>query len=97
MRRTLTESQKKRVAASNGWRCGVCSSLLNATYQIDHIVPLWQGGPDTIDNCQSLCSGCHAWKTQEEAIQRSTKRIRSMRCSVCGEAASPYFLHKCGS
>jgi 5-methylcytosine-specific restriction protein A len=37
----------------------------------DHIVPLWQGGPDTLENRQSLCADCHEAKTTAEAGRRA--------------------------
>lgn len=45
-------------------------------FELDHIVPLWQGGEDVEENCQILCvwfdesgvkQGCHASKTAGEA------------------------------
>lgn len=48
-------------------------------FELDHRVPLWQGGADTDANCQILCvwydeqgnkRGCHAEKTGEEAGER---------------------------
>ena len=39
--------------------------------QLDHIIPLWQGGKDDESNYQSLCVPCHDEKTAEEAKQRA--------------------------
>ena len=39
--------------------------------QLDHIIPLWQGGKDDESNYQSLCVECHAEKTAEEVKQRA--------------------------
>ena len=42
---------------------------LEAATQVDHIVPLALGGARAEwDNLQSLCTGCHARKSQEERI-----------------------------
>lgn len=38
----------------------------------DHIIPLWEGGPDTEDNLQGLCAVCHERKTKLEAQRRPT-------------------------
>ena len=64
--RRVTESVKKRVAASQAWKCATCAKVLEATYQIDHCKPLWQGGTNEPDNLQALCPNCHAAKTQVE-------------------------------
>lgn len=69
--RTLSEPQKKIVAARQQWRCSVCNQLLPATYQVDHTNPLWRGGADHVGNCTAMCPNCHAAKTQQEAIERS--------------------------
>ena len=49
-------------------------------FELDHIVPLWEGGQDVDANRQILCvywdeltgekKGCHADKTAEEAKRR---------------------------
>jgi len=31
--------------------------------ELDHIVPLWNGGRNVRDNAQTLCRTCHQWKT----------------------------------
>jgi len=36
----------------------------------DHIVPLWEGGPDVEANTQALCVECHNAKTADEAKRR---------------------------
>lgn len=68
--RALTESEKKRVAARGGWRCSDCGMLLPPAYQVDHTVPLCDGGEDSISNCTAMCANCHADKTQRESIAR---------------------------
>lgn len=39
--------------------------------QLDHKVPLWQGGADTDENTEGLCDPCHEAKTSEEARART--------------------------
>ena len=65
--RRVTERVKKIVAARQKWLCIACSNTLDATYQIDHVTPLWRGGTNDSDNLQALCPNCHAAKTQLEA------------------------------
>jgi len=74
MNRTWNSDQKKQVAARNGWRCASCNELLNAAFEIDHIVALENGGCDEIErNAQALCSNCHALKSQSERLLRIEK------------------------
>ena len=102
MRRSLTPAQKKVVAASYEWKCAACGVVLPASYHVDHIVPLWDGGADTLENCQPLCPDDHAAKTQREAIERAERKRRMLRarrpvleCAGCGVVCSPYFVHRC--
>jgi hypothetical protein len=68
--RLLTEPEKKTVAARQSWRCSACDALLSSAYQIDHTVPLCDGGLDHISNATAMCPNCHALKTQREVIAR---------------------------
>ena len=34
---------KKLIASRQKWRCAVCNKLLDASYEIDHIIPLHRG------------------------------------------------------
>ena len=40
--------------------------IVRPTEEIDHIIRLEDGGPDTDDNCQGLCKDCHKEKTRQE-------------------------------
>lgn len=78
--RRFREAHKRQVAARQGWRCSGCETLLESTFQVDHTVPLWKGGEDSVDNATAICVACHARKTQDEAIERAdiaqARRIR---------------------
>lgn len=52
--------------------CTPCkeAGLIVAATIIDHIVPLWAGGPDAPSNRQRMCDGCHTMKTNIEIKQR---------------------------
>lgn len=52
-------------------RCAMCGRVCDfpSGFELDHKVPLYQGGADTEDNCQVLCSGpdgCHVKKTAQD-------------------------------
>ena len=42
---------------------------VSAATQLDHIVPLYQGGLDDLCNLQGLCNACHAVKTRADMLQ----------------------------
>ena len=43
--------------------------------EVDHIVPLSKGGPDTDDNCQSLCAACHRDKSAADMGHRVRHKV----------------------
>ena len=69
-KRSVGTTLKKRVASEQLWRCNVCNTLVDFTYQIDHVVPLELGGPNNRANLQMLCVRCHALKTAHETERR---------------------------
>ena len=75
LRRSLTEGEKKIVAHRQRWKCSSCNVSLPPSYQIDHTIPLCDGGADLISNCTAMCATCHANKTQLETIERTRKRM----------------------
>ena len=62
---------KKRIAARTKWRCASCQNLLDETYEIDHIKPLFKGGANSESNLQALCKRCHMLKS---AVEQSSRR-----------------------
>jgi 5-methylcytosine-specific restriction endonuclease McrA len=62
-KRNVSESTKKIVAANQKWQCGLCHRMLDETYEVDHITPLYKGGSNNIDNLMALDPICHRKKT----------------------------------
>jgi len=76
-RKGFSAAVLKIVAARQQWRCSKCGALLPAAFEVDHTVPLWEGGGDDPDsNATAMCPNCHAAKTQHEAVQRAQQRAR---------------------
>jgi 5-methylcytosine-specific restriction endonuclease McrA len=72
-----TLQNRRRQAWANNPECAACGRVVVYPhgFELDHIVPLYMGGADHIDNCQILCvyyhsdgtkQGCHADKTKAE-------------------------------
>ena len=70
----LSPYTKKQVAAQQQWRCAVCKTLFDASYEIDHKKPLHHAKNNAetkrlnqSDNLQALCRRCHISKSAMEA------------------------------
>lgn len=53
--------------------CRLCEN--NIATQIDHIVPLFKGGGNEIENLQPICEPCHIDKSLAERGKRGTVRV----------------------
>lgn len=58
--------RRVRIAQGQGWLCRRCGEPLDASYEVDHRVPLSRGGNDIDDNLQALHKHCHDVKTKED-------------------------------
>ena len=67
-KRKVSESIKKYVASKQKWSCNICEIMLNESYEIDHINPLFEGGNNDLCNLQALCKDCHGKKTLSEKL-----------------------------
>ncbi|MCY4121309.1 MAG: HNH endonuclease [Acidobacteria bacterium] len=52
-----------QVLNRDDWRCTRCGS--QHRLEVDHIVPLTEGGTDALDNLRVLCRDCHVADTRE--------------------------------
>ncbi|MDZ7863372.1 HNH endonuclease [Acidovorax sp.] len=72
-------ARKAAVQVRDCFTCANCG-LVRDDHDVDHIVPLEQGGdPMAMNNLQLLCSGpdrCHAKKTAREAGLRAGRLSR---------------------
>jgi 5-methylcytosine-specific restriction endonuclease McrA len=63
---------RQRVALTHGYRCAGCGCVWTPSRdQIDHTVPLEQGGSNDDSNLRPLCDACHKAKTAAEAGARA--------------------------
>jgi len=62
-KRSVSESRKKYVASMQNWKCKDCQNTLDATYEVNHIIELQDGGSNEISNLEALCRNCHGKKT----------------------------------
>jgi 5-methylcytosine-specific restriction protein A len=60
-------------------QCGAEPMVGHAGLELDHIVPVAEGGTDGLNNLQWLCASCHAEKSRRETargVQRRAARRR---------------------
>lgn len=63
---------RRLIRSDGGGPCARCRHVFEASdLEVDHIVPLIDGGTDYDDNVQALCIACHKQKTKAEARQRA--------------------------
>ena len=67
-KRSVSETKKKYVAASQNWHCKQCQKQLPAWFEVDHVIKLEYGGSNNIDNLEALCRDCHGRKTAFENL-----------------------------
>ena len=67
-KRSVSETKKKFVAASQDWKCGGCKQQLPAWFEVDHKIRLDQGGSNHVNNLVALCRDCHGRKTACENL-----------------------------
>ncbi len=65
------QNKRHEVMKRSQFACAVCGSV-GLHHEVDHKVPLEQGGADMDDsNLQLLCISCHVEKTSQEASSRA--------------------------
>lgn len=66
---------RRRIMQRDKFTCACCGAI-RMDHEVDHRIPLEQGGSNDDDNLQLLCSGadqCHDRKTRQEAKERAGK------------------------
>ena len=62
-------SIRQQVLLRDNYTCVKCG-LVSMANECDHIIPLEQGGSNSMHNLQTLCRDCHAAKTASEQRAR---------------------------
>ena len=69
-----------------------CQSCGNLGTEVDHIVPVGEGGAKTDPaNLQTLCATCHAVKSKAEAARANARRLAAARLAKARAAEPPPF------
>ena len=76
-----------RIVHDQDFKCAICMHKIPVEFNIDHIVPLWDGGTNERSNLQGVCVACHDGKTGPETRVRCERR-RARRESVMRRLAT---------
>ena len=60
IKRAVWNRIRARVLEEGGYRCRKCGKA--GVLEVDHILPLRDGGTHALENLQVLCRGCHIRK-----------------------------------
>lgn len=60
---------RNEILRRDGFVCMPCKAQgrTKLATEVDHIVPMFEGGTDAKTNLQAICTDCHKAKTQAEA------------------------------
>jgi len=64
-----TKEERQQLLDKADGCCELCNKVLKKAFDIDHIIPLAEGGTNDSNNLQVLCKPCHFEKTQTEHEQ----------------------------
>jgi len=88
MKRDVSIKTKDEVFWRDSATCRLCNDELHELrWHCDHVVPLWNGGDNSMENLQSLCANCHCEKTILEARDRARLRREEARIREAAEVA----------
>lgn len=69
----------------------MCETLLDAHFEVDHILALWRGGDNSAGNLHALCRNCHGRKTFHEAQAERERRDRERGVALRRAQISEFF------
>ena len=63
---------RRQALERDDWQCVKCKRP--GRLEVDHVIPIQDGGSNELDNLQTLCRGCHIDKSRQEVYNRSRTR-----------------------
>ncbi len=73
--RGVSKAVADQVMARDHYECQArlhdCAVIAN---EVDHVVPVFEGGNDELENLRAICSSCHRKKTAGEATRARQRR-----------------------
>lgn len=76
-RKPTTKKERNYLRKKQSKHCNSCPRFLDVhEFHVDHMIPLFEGGSDTLDNKQAICITCHLKKTRREISRRMKGSIK---------------------
>ena len=84
-KRKFNQTHRIHIMYTQKYKCAICDELLKPDCHLDHVIPLEDGGEDSVKNLQALCVSCHSEKTYDHRLQQhplfSTSTIKPVKTS----------------
>ena len=71
-------SQRNRIKRRDGHTCQRCGAQ-DVDLEVNHIIPVAEGGDNSDDNLESLCIPCHSPETYEQTVRGHARRAARAR------------------
>lgn len=91
-RQRFSAQTRFRIVHDQDFKCALCQYKIPVDFNIDHVVPLWDGGTNDRSNLQGVCVTCHGAKTGAEARARTEHKQRKQRSVMYKLATRLLFL-----
>jgi len=92
-RKSLTRNQRLGVLFCSFGRCHICGEIINTAredFEVEHVIPIALGGPDTTQNMRAAHIPCHRMKTKADARQiAKAKRVAAKHTGTAPPPRSP--------
>lgn len=77
-RRCISTKERASIFLAAGGRCHLCGGAIGATeaWDVEHVIPLAQGGEDGGDNLRPAHRKCHKAKTAQDATDTARAKRR---------------------
>jgi len=95
-RKKFSSYTRETIGSRQNWLCNTCEMILQPSFHLDHITPLYLGGDNLNMNLQALCPGCHTSKTvYENRLSSAKAREAKTGKSRFFDCSSYFYLPQC--
>lgn len=80
-RRRISTRERVAIFSASDGRCHICGAriMVGEAWDVEHVIPLAQGGDDAGDNLRPAHSKCHRGKSAQDATDTARAKRREAR------------------